>query len=273
MPVAALAVMKAGGDMVALDVKQPAKRLIVAQTNSSLPSFLAHMRKLGSHDWQRKGGSCRRPPGPGMAPGAGARRPGPARRQPPQLALRRLHLGHHGKPRGRFDHAPQLLQPYCTSAAAFGLRSALPRHGFASYAFDAAWANLFNALTSRACLCIPPPDERENGLAVCLVKCNVSLIDLTSSLARSMGVAALSSLKMMVLGGKASLSRDALLVGKQTRIVSAYGPAECTPTSHLTKLREDAVSIDHGAGVCTWILDPNDIQKLLPLRSVGELWI
>lgn len=129
-----------------------------------------------------------------------------------------------------------------------------------------------HALTSGACLCIPAQCERDNDLAGCLERYNVTLVDLPPSVARIMSRRALSQLSTLILGGEPVMPEDAYLAGANTRIVNVYGPAECTPTATLAEVKPNDVSIGRGAGVCTWIIEPQ-LQTICPIGTVGELWL
>ena len=121
-----------------------------------------------------------------------------------------------------------------------------------------------------ACLCIPSTEERQEDLSSTLKKYKITLADFTPSIARN--ITGLESLSTLVLGGEVVLPSDRELAGQTTQVRSAYGPAECTPTAtilDLSKSNED--SIGRGAGLCTWIVDPDNINHLAPVGSPGEL--
>lgn len=77
----------------------------------------------------------------------------------------------------------------------------------------------------------------------------------------------------MILGGEVVLRSDRQLAGENTKVISAYGPAECTPTATILNLSEAIDGLGYGAGVCTWIVDPDNESKLAPVGAPGELWV
>lgn len=106
----------------------------------------------------------------------------------------------------------------------------------------------------------------------CFVKYNVNMADLPPSLARH--TAGLSNLVTLVLGGEAVIPTDAHLAGRKTRIINAYGPAECTPSATMLDLSAaNHIGIGRGVGVCTWVVEPDNSEVLAPIGAVGELWI
>ena len=95
---------------------------------------------------------------------------------------------------------------------------------------------------------------------------------MTPSVARR--VKGLERLQTLILGGEAVLSSDARLGGQNTKVVAAYGPAECTPTTTITELSSDMNNtIGKGVGVCTWIVNPENPSKLSPIGTPGELCV
>lgn len=273
MPVTVLAVLKAGGALVALEMKEPEERLhsIVSRTTS--PVLLTSVQN---------GNLARRLAAEGTevlvvgeSSAAGPIHPTSDLPvvDPTSLLYVVFTSGSTGTPKGvlithrnfcsAIAHQQQALD-YCRESRVLD---------FASCAFDVAWSNLFLTLTAGACFCIPSPAERENDLAGCLAKYNVTIADLTPSVARAIGSDSLSRLTTMILGGEAPLPSDASLAGAKTHVINAYGPAECTPTSTLTTLDSVNVCIGHGLGLCTWVVEPDNPELLAPVGDVGELWL
>ncbi|RDA85881.1 hypothetical protein CP532_2707 [Ophiocordyceps camponoti-leonardi (nom. inval.)] len=275
MPVAALAVMKAGGATIAMETTQPEERLrgIAAQADS--PVVLASVQKsamargLVSSEVITVG-----PNTPALdADAKGQSLPAV---DPSSILYIVFTSGSTGTPKGAIVTHGNFASAaaYQQQPLGFDINSRV--FDFASYAFDASWYNLLNALTVGGCLCIPSAEERENNLSGCIEKYKVTTADLTPSVARFMGPETLSRLSTLILGGEAVLPSDALLAGEKTQIINVYGPAECTPTITLApvvKDSKDGVTIGRGAGVCTWIVHPEDDSCLAPIGAVGELWV
>ncbi|RDA88619.1 hypothetical protein CP532_5896 [Ophiocordyceps camponoti-leonardi (nom. inval.)] len=276
MPVAVLAVMKAGGALVAMEMKEPEDRLRTIASQVTSPVLLSSVRNAAL---------ARRL----IADDKEVEVIGDARSESvepePQHALDILPTvnpssllyvvftsGSTGTPKGVMISHSNFCSAIAYQQQFLDYNQNARVLDFASCAFDVAWSNLFNTLTSGACLCIPSPEERENDLAGCLSKYDISFADLTPSVARALGPDVLSRLTTMILGGEAPLPSDALLSSGKTHIINAYGPAECTPTATLSTLDATDVSIGRGLGVCTWIVD-EAAESLTPVGDVGELWI
>lgn len=274
MPVTVLVVIKAGGALVALEMKEPEERLhsIVSRTTS--PVLLSSVRNgnlarrlaADAKDvvGEQSEESARGPDYPtAVLPHA----------DPQSLLYVVFTSGSTGTPKGVLISHRNFCSAIAHQQQALEYSRDARVLDFASYAFDVAWSNLFLTLTAGACFCIPSPSERENDLAGCLVKYNVTLADLTPSVAREIGSDALAWLKTMILGGEAPQPSDASLVGGKTHIIKAYGPAECTPTATLKTLDATDVCIGRGLGLCTWVVEADNPELLTPVGDVGELWL
>ncbi|KAJ5572239.1 non-ribosomal peptide synthetase [Penicillium sp. DV-2018c] len=270
MPVATLAVLKAGSALNALEMKHPEERLreIVAQTDSPLLLCSIQNEKLAS----------RLQPKRLLVVGDNFHGSNQPLAQlpfvnPASLLYVVFTSGSTGKPKGvQITHSNMRSAiTYQQTALQYNEKSRV--FDFASYGFDVAWSNLFMTLTAGGCLCIPSAHERENELIRCLAKYDINFMDSTPSLARSLDKEVLSRLSTLILGGEAMLPSDALLVGDQTTIINAYGPAECTPTALISKSHADGVRIGRGYGCCPWVVDVENPSQLVPVGSVGELWL
>ncbi|KAJ5198317.1 non-ribosomal peptide synthetase [Penicillium cinerascens] len=270
MPVAALAVMKAGGALNALEMKQPEERLrqIVAQTDSPLLLCSIQNEELASKLQPKRllvvgnnSDGSKKPPT--QLPFV----------NPASLLYVVFTSGSTGTPKGVQITHRNMRSAITYQQAALQYNEKSRAFDFASYGFDVAWSNLFMTLTAGGCLCIPSAHERDNELIRCLVKYNINLMDSTPSLARTLGKEVISRLATLILGGEAMLPSDALLAGERTTIINAYGPSECTPTALISKFHADGVRIGRGHGSCTWIVDAENPSRLAPVGSVGELWL
>ncbi|POR38790.1 Nonribosomal peptide synthetase [Tolypocladium paradoxum] len=272
MPVAALAVMKAGGASVAIDTKQPEERLraIASQANSlvALSSLQNESlaRRLSSKDVEV------------VSVGPDQKSPFSVHSSLPVVSPSDILYvvftsGSTGTPKGAIITHRNFCSAITYQQEALGFSKTSRVFDFSSYAFDAAWCNLLHALTIGGCLCIPSATERENDLAGCLERYNVTTVDLTPSVARFLGPGALSRLSTLILGGEAVLPGDAFLAGDKTQIINVYGPAECTPTATFAEIKATDIGIGRGAGACTWVVDPENPDLLASAGAVGELWL
>ncbi|KAL5353196.1 hypothetical protein ACLOAV_001229 [Pseudogymnoascus australis] len=268
MPIAALAVMKAGGACMAMDIKQPQERLsaIAAQANS--PVILSS-RMNESLAFQVIAGNKKV-----VAVGSNQSHPAHLSLQPvspADILYVVLTSGTTGTPKGVLINHRNFCSAVTYQQKLLGCSNTSRVLDLASYAFDVAWSNMLHTFTAGGTLCIPSQTELENDLSRCLEKYNVTYADMTPSVARIVSRTALSKLNTLILGGETVLPSDAYLAGENTKVFNAYGPSECTPTATLSDATADCIG--HGAGVCIWVVEPDNPELLAPIGSIGELYL
>lgn len=273
MPIAAIAVIKAGAGCMAMDVTQPQTRLqsIVDQANAPLMLVSAskpppgdsfsNIRKIvvsaeTSSSWSAADSTS--------LPTV----------QPEDVLYANFTSGSTGVPKGAVNTHRGFASAIKHQQEYLGYKSAARVFDFASYAFDVVWCNMLHSFTCGACLCIPSQQERDNDLIGCLQKYKVTHVDLTPTVARMLGRKILNQLSTLILGGEAVLAEDVHLAGPQTDLINVYGPAECSATATMLKLtsKSKEISIGKGAGACTWVIDP-ETQQPSAFGAVGELWL
>ncbi|KAI1819369.1 hypothetical protein F4861DRAFT_146977 [Xylaria intraflava] len=143
---------------------------------------------------------------------------------------------------------------------------------FASYAFDAAILDILATLCAGGCVCVPSDSERLD-LVAAMNRYDVNWACLTSSVARILSPELVPSLETLVLAGEVVTETDISLWSKIDMIV-AYGLTECAITCVVQEspsLDGAANNIGFGQGIISWIVNPQNVNELLPLGAVGEL--
>lgn len=145
---------------------------------------------------------------------------------------------------------------------------------FASYSFDVAVHNTLATLAAGGCLCIPSDEDRKGNLDGVIRTMRVTIVNLTPTVSRLIDPSSVPELETLISLGEALTTQDATRWWGKCRLINTYGPAECTPIStiaHNASNAEEASGIGEGAGLITWIVDPDDHNRLLPIGCVGEL--
>ena len=125
---------------------------------------------------------------------------------------------------------------------------------FASYAFDISVHNVFATLISGGCLCIPSESDRRDNISKAMVKMGTTVADLTPSVARLIDPTLVPQLDTLILAGEAVSIADVTRWWGKTRVVNAYGPAECniSTINWRQSSPKEATHIGKGAGLVTW---------------------
>ncbi|KAL8654006.1 MAG: hypothetical protein Q9210_001767, partial [Variospora velana] len=184
--------------------------------------------------------------------------------------------GSTGRPKGVVIEHKAMV----TSAEAHGSAMGIDMHTmclqFASYTFDNNLEEIFTTLMRGGVVCVPSEHDRMNDLAGAVRRFNANFIDLTPTVATYLNPAEMPSITDMALGGEA-LTKTVLEVwGDKVRIHNQYGPSECTiNATHRTDIyrSSDASSIGKSVGSVSWIVDPSDHNRLVPIGREGELLI
>ncbi|KAJ5872998.1 uncharacterized protein N7529_005351 [Penicillium soppii] len=280
VPVALLAILKAGGAFVLLDPTQPIQRLqdicIDLKPNTILvsPEYRATAAPLvGSVVVV---GNEHSP----ILETSDLEKVLEVVVHPKNAAYAVFTSGSTGKPKGvSIEH-----RSLCTSAAAMmehlPLNSSTRMLQYASHAFDVSVLDLTVCLMAGGCLCIPSAEDRQNRLTESLNDFSVNLVALTPTVTRTIQPERLSSLKTLKVSGEALSSFDIQRwkgAAPHIEIVNMYGPAECTINSTV----QPAIDLtSYGSNIgyplssaTTWVVDPKNHHRLLPMGAVGELVI
>ncbi|KAL6901055.1 hypothetical protein GGI43DRAFT_433817 [Trichoderma evansii] len=147
-------------------------------------------------------------------------------------------------------------------------------YDFSSYGFIVSIVNMFNAICSGACICIPREDDRRNKLADSINSLRANIIHLTPSAADVLDPDDVPGIKTVVFSGE-GLHADAIKKwwGK-VRVLNVYGQAECAPRALINDSATtptEVTRIGRGHGQKTWIVDPRNHNRLVPFGCVGEL--
>ncbi|KAL3595953.1 Nonribosomal peptide synthetase 4 disrupted by TE [Fusarium poae] len=148
---------------------------------------------------------------------------------------------------------------------------------FTSYAFDIAMGEMFGALTTGACLCVPSEDMRMTDLPGAMNSLGATWAFLTPSLANMQDPSKFTTFQTLVCGGEAMTAETISKWANKVELINGYGPAECTvfavANAHVS-VDKDHTNIGRAMDGChTWIVDPRDHNRLAPVGCEGELLI
>ncbi|KAJ3536859.1 hypothetical protein NM208_g6548 [Fusarium decemcellulare] len=280
-PVAMLAVMKAGGASVALDVTQPEERLraIFKQVNAKITLSSVDGARLASH----LGGNeipnisiekedLLALPAVELS-GLDAVQPSLPVIDSSSMIYLAFTSGSTGEPKGVMITHSNFASAIRYQREALEFTPSSRVYDFASYAFDVAWYNAFQTLTAGGCLCVPSEHQRKNELPASILELQANSITLTPTVAELLDASILKRLRIVELGGEAVREAHIDRISAHTKVRIAYGPVECTAGATWASKDIHDSNIGHPLGACVWVVDAASQGRLAAVGSIGELWI
>ncbi|UNI16130.1 NRPS [Purpureocillium takamizusanense] len=270
-PAAMLGVLKAGGAFVSIDTCLPEQRIqaIVQQVRSKVVVSSAANLRLSS----RLSGTVIELGQDSMRLFDSSARPLPVDVTPSATMFAVFTSGSTGTPKGALLSHRNFCSSLKHQLRALGFNQDSRVFDFASYAFDVAIHNAFAAFASGGCLCIPSEKDRKDNINQVMADMRVTLANVTTSVARLIVPSSVPQLQTLIFGGEAVFIDDVVRWWDKVRVVNAYGPAECGPStiSWEQTSPQDITHIGAGLGLLTWVVDPDNHDILLPPGCVGEL--
>ncbi len=184
--------------------------------------------------------------------------------------------GSTGKPKGVVLEHSALVSSAAAHGSILGMDEGTRFLQYASYTFDNCLEETFTTLMRGGTVCVPSDHDRMNDVAGAVTRLNANWIDLTPTVAMYLNPAEMRSIKWMSLGGEALTKAVLEVWADEVEIHAQYGPCECSINStHRTGLNKDSdpSSIGKSVGSVSWIVDPTDHNRLVPIGCEGELLI
>ncbi|CAG7953676.1 unnamed protein product [Penicillium nalgiovense] len=184
--------------------------------------------------------------------------------------------GSTGKPKGSILEHRSLVTGLRAHCAAMGIGPGTRTFQFAAYTFDVCFEEIIGSLMLGACVCVPSETERMNALADAMARYQVTWTELTPTVANLLLPSSIPSLKTLALSGE-SLTKEVIQRwAGAVQIINTYGPSECCVSSTCnvnTATLRDPSNIGRGLGCTTWIVDPENVDRLVSIGAAGELLI
>ncbi|KAK7996767.1 hypothetical protein PG989_004807 [Apiospora arundinis] len=186
--------------------------------------------------------------------------------------------GSTGTPKGVVLSHQALCTGIISHGTLFGNTTSTRALQFASHTFGVVIEDFFTTLIFGGCTCIPSEDQRldTNRLQQEIVRMRINFVNVTSTTASMLDPTTVPGVETVVLGGEAVRPAVAEVWVKHARVLNAYGQSECAVESVVGRVREgrDAVTIGFPIGGCAaWVVDPADLNRLVPVGAPGELLI
>jgi amino acid adenylation domain-containing protein len=267
-----LAVLKAGGAFLLLDISQPIARLesIVRQTGAtfalSSAAFLDTCRILvdeasavdaaafinldsGLSFWPAKLNNA---------------------------AYIIFTSGSTGTPKGVVIEHSQLSTMCGYAGERLGYESNPRVFQFSSYAFDACISDIFPTLIHGGTVCIPSEWERNNAVVDAMCRMSITVAKLTPSLVSNLALERVPTLSTLGMGGEQIPHSLVEKWAPKLRLFLGYGPAECCVVCFVSDTSQRKVSpgeIGRPVGARAWIVKQGNCNELAEIGETGELLI
>ncbi|PTD06233.1 Nonribosomal peptide synthetase 1 [Fusarium culmorum] len=146
---------------------------------------------------------------------------------------------------------------------------------FASFAFDISIGEILFTLAAGACICVPHEQERRDnpGKAAGDLKATWAL--LTPSVINLFDPSDVPTLETLGSCGEPLTSQIVDIWAHKLNLFAMYAPAECTVISHIGRVLPEThpSHIGRSFGAASWVVDPADHNRLVPIGTIGELLV
>lgn len=148
---------------------------------------------------------------------------------------------------------------------------------FASYTFDPSIGDMFSTIEVGGCMCIPRDEDRTSSDVTAFIsRSRANWAGTTPSFASLLDPSSLPTVKALCLGGEALSASVVEAWSERVQLVNMYGPSECTVACIVNEnvsKTTSASNIGRGFRAVTWIVDPDNHDRLQPIGAIGELLI
>ena len=269
--VSMLAVMKAGGACVMMDTSHPIDRIreimrecqatviLASPQNAELVKEMAHTLVVVSKSTMSK-----------LPPAVGFSEPSV---RPDNVAFVVFTSGSTGKPKGIILEHVNLntsTRDFSTKMENTADERVLQ---FSSYAFDTSIYEIVSTLIYGGCVCIPSETEKMNSIAHFIRAHKVNSASFTPSALSILRPEDVPGLKTMGLGGEPITRNNIAIWANKLQLFTGYGTSECTvcAVDLIPEHGWEVGTLGHMLGGVAWIVDPLNVERLMPVGATGEL--
>ncbi|OQD72271.1 hypothetical protein PENPOL_c001G00043 [Penicillium polonicum] len=144
---------------------------------------------------------------------------------------------------------------------------------FASFAFDISIGEILFTLAAGACVCVPHEEERKGNPAKAAGDLQVTWALLTPSVINLFDPSDVPTLEVLGSAGEPLTPQIVEMWAHRVKLYGMYAPAECTVISHIGRILPDNQHSNIGKchGGVSWVADPSNHNRLVPIGTVGEL--
>ncbi|KAH7174540.1 uncharacterized protein B0J16DRAFT_274765 [Fusarium flagelliforme] len=197
-------------------------------------------------------------------------------RDPSDLAFVIYTSGSTGLPKGVMLEHRNLASAFKLFIDRIGYRAGERTLQFSAHVWDMHLGETFACLLSGGTLCVPSEEQRKSSLTPFITSSHVDHIWLTPTVIRTLIPEDITEAKSMISAGE-PISPDAATVwGSKLKLFNGWGPCESSVASSLAEVMPDSPypeSIGYSFNGTLWIVNPRNIDELVPIGTIGEIVI
>lgn len=144
---------------------------------------------------------------------------------------------------------------------------------FASQAFAASVVEILKTLGNGGCLCIPSEETRLGNIANFMAEQAVTRAFFTPSLLKLFTPESFPTLQILLVGGEPVLPDLIQEWSRRLRLIEAIGMTEGVAIQTNISPEGQVSRLGQTMSGAAWIVDPENIHKLVPIGAVGELLV
>ncbi|KAK7216380.1 hypothetical protein V2G26_004383, partial [Clonostachys chloroleuca] len=183
--------------------------------------------------------------------------------------------GSTGRPKGMLIQHDQV----CTSFDAYGVELGLGPgtrvFQFCAFTFDLGIFDVLGTLSKGACICMPSDYQRLNDLAATIRSTEANWLFCTPTVVNLLHPSEVPTLKTIGLGGEAITKQVSDRWKDHVQLNGLYGPAEASSCARNPDVGRDDRPTNIGVPMSSafWVVEPQDVKKMVPVGCIGELLI
>ncbi|CAG8030657.1 unnamed protein product [Penicillium salamii] len=178
-----------------------------------------------------------------------------------------------GRPKGIVIPHSTLASSIRYHSAPMNVRAGSRVLHFSSYVFDVSIYEIFTTLAAGATLCIPLEFDRTNALSGTMCRLQANWAFLTPSAAQTLRPWEVPCLSTLVFGGEAVTREDVECWSAGRTLINGFGPTEATICGfgHIPPTGWTQGLIGTIVGGIGWVTMPTDKSRLAAIGAIGEL--
>lgn len=195
--------------------------------------------------------------------------------EPEDLAYVIFTSGSTGEPKGIMIEHRAFASCVAKFGPALGIRKDSRVLQFAAHGFGACLLETLPTLIAGGCVCIPSDHDRMHNVPDFIRRYSVTWMMSTPSFMRTFQPEDVPGLQTLVLVGEQMSASVNNIWAAHVELLDGYGQSESSSICFVGKIStsSDPNNLGRSVGAHSWIVDPDDPNRLAPVGAVGELLI